>query len=127
MRLGNVRFLSLSFLILCVLAVSASGNTVNDAKNYGFDVSIIPEQNNAGVYQAKFSVTDLATTNVVVAPTLRFRAGESASTSAVGESGVSFEFSVSINEAASTAEYQVKVKDGASVVSSSLAKIALAR
>ena len=127
MRFRNVWFLSFSFLILCVLAVSVSGNTVSDAKNYGFDVSIIPEQSNAGVYIAKFSVTDLTTGKIVVRPTLRFRAGDPISSSAVGESGVAFEFSVSIDEAASTAEYQVKVINGASIISSSQAKIALAK
>jgi hypothetical protein len=114
-------------VLLAALALAGLANTGTGTTQYGFDASIVPEQNSPGIYQAKFAVVNLGNGKTLVAPTLRFRAGEPVSSSAVAESGDSFDFSVSVDSSASSAQYEVKVKNGSSVVSRTQARIALGK
>jgi hypothetical protein len=118
----------LALLILFALSLTSSMHALTDAINYGFDVSIVPEQNQAGIYQAKFTVINLNGDKVIVAPTIRFRAGEPASSSSTADdSGVVFDFSVSVDKEASIAQYQVKAHNVNGVISSVQAKVALSK
>jgi hypothetical protein len=94
--------------------------------NYGFDVSINPEVATPGVFHAKFVVSELGSGKVVAAPTIRFRAGQAAeSTAGHASNGVHFKFSVSVDEKGSVAEYSAVVLNSNTEVSRSQAKISL--
>ncbi|MCI0618438.1 hypothetical protein L0244_36125, partial [bacterium] len=101
-------------------------NAGTTQSNYGFDVSINPEATNPGVFQAKFVISELTSGKVVAAPTIRFRAGQPAETTA-GDSkdGIHFKFSVSIDQKGSLAEYTAVVLNSNTEISRSQAKIAL--
>lgn len=94
--------------------------------NYGFDVSINPEAATPGVFQAKLVVSELGSGKVVAAPTIRFRTGESAeSTAGDPSNGLNFKFSVSVDEKGSAAEYKAIVLNSNTEISRSQAKISL--
>jgi hypothetical protein len=126
MRLKVASMIIFSALVLCVIGFNGFINASTNPPGYGFNVSITPEQNSQGIFTAKFTVTNLNSSAVVAAPTIRFRAGEPAeSTSVSTEGGTSFSFSVSVDDKASIAEYEVKVLEGASIISRSQASISL--
>jgi hypothetical protein len=110
-HLSNGLFL---VFVMFLFALSVRGETTSP--NYGFKVSIFPEQASPGVYQAKFAVTDLNTDRIVSAPTIRFRAGQPAQASAEDGGKTAFKFSVSVNESGSVAEFKAEaLKDGATI------------
>jgi hypothetical protein len=103
-------------------------NAETTTSNYGFDVSINPETANPGIFQAKFVVSELASGKVVVEPTIRFRAGESAeATAGDTNNGINFKFSVSVDSKGSAAEYRAVVLNSNIEISRSQAKISLSR
>lgn len=110
------------FLFLGNFFVGAGTST----PSYGFDVSIVPDQQISDAYQAKLVVRELDSNMVVAAPTIRFRAGEPANTTtAGGANGVNFQFSVAVNEKDGTAEYDAAVLQANKIVSRSQGKISL--
>jgi hypothetical protein len=113
------------FSVLACLVLLVNLNAQTNSTNYAFDVSILPEQDSAGVFQAKLSVIDLHSNKVISAPTIRFRAGQPAHASSVDENGMAFQFSVSVDELASVAEYKAEALKGSTTISRSQAKIAL--
>jgi hypothetical protein len=120
---------SILLLIILALAFFTSYSLMNAEtvpSNYGFDVSINPEVTNPGVFQAKFVISEITSGKVVAAPTIRFRAGQPAETTA-GDSkdGIHFKFSVSIDQQGSLAEYTAVVFNSNTEISRSQAKIAL--
>jgi hypothetical protein len=118
-------------LLLVILgsAFFASYSLMNAAtvpSNYGFDVSINPETATPGVFQAKLVISEVVSGKVVAAPTIRFRAGESAETTAGDtNNGINFKFSVSVDEKGSVAEYKAVVLNSNTEISRSQAKISL--
>jgi hypothetical protein len=123
------KLVTLAAVFISVLFTSYSiMNAGTTSSNYGFDVSINPETANPGIFQAKFVVSELASGKVVVAPTIRFRAGESAETTA-GDSnnGINFKFSVSVDSKGSVAEYRAVVLNSNTEISRSQAKISLSK
>lgn len=116
-------------LIILVSAFFTSYSLMSAAvvpSNYGFDVSINPETANPGIFQAKFVVSELVSGKVVAAPTIRFRTGESAeSTAGDASNGLNFKFSVSVDEKGSAAEYKAIVLNSNTEISRSQAKISL--
>ena len=119
-------FVLMSFVSLAVFFFYGFLNAETTQSNYGFDVSINTEVTNPGVFHAKFVVSELTSGKVVAAPTIRFRAGQAAETTA-GDSkdGIHFKFSVSIDQKGSFAEYTAVVFNSNTEISRSQAKIAL--
>jgi hypothetical protein len=120
---------SILLLIILALAFFTSYSLMNAEtvpSNYGFDVSINPEVTNPGVFHAKFVISELTSGKVVAAPTIRFRAGQPAETTAGNsKDGIHFKFSVSIDQKGSFAEYTAVVFNSNTEISRSQAKIAL--
>ena len=123
----------MKFKLLSVISIAGflfSGNFfVGDGTStpsYGFDVSIVPDQQVSDAYQAKLVVKELDSNTVVAAPTIRFRAGQTANTTTAGETnGVNFQFSVAVNEKSGVAEYDAAVLQAKTIVSRSQGKISL--
>jgi len=127
---GNMgsRKLAISLFILALAFLFSFGfmNAATVPSNYGFDVSIDPEAATPGVFHAKFVVSELRSGKVVAAPIIRFRAGESAETTAGdAKNGVNFKFSVSVDKKGSVAEYSAIVLNSNTEISRSQAKISL--
>ena len=124
MRLGKMVLM----LILCSTMFLASDFTKAETipSNYGFDVSINPETAKPGIFQAKLVISELTSGKVVAAPTIRFRAGQSAeATAGDPKDGVNFKFSVSVDANGSVAEYTAIVLNSNTEISRSQAKISL--
>ena len=117
----------LILIVVSMFLVSYSFmNAETTPSTYGFDVSINPEAATPGVFQAKFVVSELSSGKVVAAPTIRFRAGEAAeSTAGDAKNGVNFKFSVSVDEKGSVAEYSAVVLNSNTEISRTQAKISL--
>jgi hypothetical protein len=119
-------FVLLLILASTFLASYSFMNAETTHSNYGFDVSINPEAAKPGVFQAKFVVSELGSGKVVAAPTIRFRAGQSAeATAGDPKDGVNFKFSVSVDANGSVAEYTAIVLNSNTEISRSQAKISL--
>lgn len=126
---GKMRFKILSIVSVIVLAVlfswtNSSMSASNPSPSYGFDVSIVPDQQAPGVYVAQLQVSEVASARVIAAPAIRFRAGEPSTTTTAGD-GMNFRFSVSVTQSGDAAEYDASVLNGKTVVSSSHGKISL--
>lgn len=115
-----------SFVVLTILFswANSSMSASNPSPSYGFDVSIVPDQQVPGAYVAQLKVSELDSARVVAAPAIRFRAGEPSTTTTEGE-GMNFRFSVSVTQSGDAAEYDASVLNGKTVVSSSHGKISL--
>ncbi|HEY7161391.1 MAG TPA: hypothetical protein VH815_09025 [Acidobacteriota bacterium] len=122
------RKMAVLMLILCSTMFLGSGFMKAEMipSNYGFDVAINPEEAQPGIFHAKFVVSELVSGKVVAAPTIRFRAGESAeATAGDAKDGVNFKFSVSVDAKGSLAEYTAVVLNSNTEISRSQAKITL--
>src|SRR5262245_5739920 len=123
MKLGRL------MILLLIVASAFYFSFINAAtvpSNYGFDVSITPESANQGIFQAKLVISELSSGKIVAAPTIRFRAGQPAETTAgQTKDGINFKFSVSVDEKGSVAEYSAAVLQSTTEISRSQAKISL--
>jgi hypothetical protein len=124
----SVKFvLALAFVlvvsILFVPKVSPSGPV---PQTYGFDVSIAPDTETIGAFTAILRVKELGSGKIVAQPTIRFRSGEPAQTTATeGADGINFRFSVAVEKDNPVAQYSAEVYRGDDAISMSRAKIAL--
>jgi hypothetical protein len=122
----NLRLLYIIVIPAFLFSATFSMSEGTTKASYGFDVSIVPDEQVSDVYQAKLVVKELDSNMVVSAPTIRFRAGERANTTTAGEAnGVNFQFSVAVNEKSGVAEYDAAVLQAKTIVSRSQGKISL--
>jgi hypothetical protein len=125
-----MRFKTISIYLVVLITLSSvtarlfAANT-DIAPSYGFDLSIVPDHEVANAYQANLIIRDLASTNIVAAPSIRFRSGQPAQAKSSESNGINFEFSIAINENGSSVEYNAAVLHANTVVSRSQGKISL--
>ena len=128
MKLKTLSISSLFLFALALLMLNSLAHASTASSTYGFEVSITPDAKIADAFQAKLTITDLASATIVAQPTVLFRAGESADTS-IGENdnGVTFHFSVSVTESGSEANYKAEALQKGAILSRSQAKISLSK
>jgi hypothetical protein len=126
LKLFSIVSLIIVVVVLCIANISMSAGTTSPS--YSFDLSIVPAQQASDAYQAKLLIRELASNKVVAAPTVLFRAGEGANTTAgQGSDDTNFQFSVAVSKSGETAEYDASVLYAKTVVSRSQGKISLKR
>lgn len=124
--LGALVILIASLLMSTPASFSNAGSNAGTATPaYGFDLSIVPDEQVADAYLANLVITELSSKTIVASPSIRFRAGEPAQTTSQEGSDVDFQFSVAVNKSASAAEYDITLLHANSIVSRSQGKISL--
>ncbi|HET6266245.1 MAG TPA: hypothetical protein VFG11_00880, partial [Acidobacteriota bacterium] len=82
MRIQHVLIAALVLLAGVLVAPKAS-TTAPVPQTYGFDVSIAPDTETIGAFTAILRIKELGSGKVVAQPSIRFRSGEPAQTTAV--------------------------------------------
>lgn len=110
-------------LVLVCFAVVAAAGTDHAEKGYSTEISIRPNGDNAFLLRA--TVKDLASGEVLAAPSVKMPAGEAASAESTLPDDTKVSLSAMVDAAKHSATYSVTLKKGTRVVSSHSANIVL--
>jgi hypothetical protein len=102
------------FAVLATLSLASATSAAKlpPAAGYGSEVTLEPMPGRAGVFVAKAVVKDLATDQVVAAPSLAFPAGEEATAESTSPAGTTLRLRVKADAATGKAEIALSLVAG---------------
>jgi hypothetical protein len=126
MRFKEFCIASMIFLALALAVPNVFISAQTSSAAYDWNLLIVPDAKLANAFFAKLVVKEIGSNKVLVAPSLRFRAGEPVeATSGENENGIAFQFSVAVSPDGSTAHYKGTLTHANNVISSTQASISL--